>query len=146
SNNYAIDTRVPSVTSVGGPAGVSYNAGDTLVFVVNASEAVQVAGSPRLALDIGGHTVVADPVAGAGTTTLVFPYTVQPGAHDSDGVTITGLTANGATLTDAAGNAMNLTLNGVADTHQVLVDTQAPTALGIVTLDPSPSNAQSVRF
>ncbi|MDH1632841.1 Ig-like domain-containing protein [Pseudomonas mosselii] len=146
SNNYTIDTRVPTVTSVGGPAGVSYNAGDTLVFVVNASEAVQVAGSPRLALDIGGHTVFADLVAGAGTTTLVFQYTVQPGDNDSDGVTVTGLTANGATLTDAAGNAMNLTLNGVADTHQVLVDTQAPTALGIVTLDPSPSNAQSVRF
>ncbi|PYC20265.1 pyrrolo-quinoline quinone [Pseudomonas mosselii] len=146
SNNYAIDTRAPSVTSVGGPAGVSYNAGDTLVFVVNASEAVQVAGSPRLALDIGGHTVFADLVAGAGTTTLVFQYTIQPGDNDSDGVTITGLTANGATLTDAAGNAMNLALNGVVDTHQVLVDTQAPTAVGIVTLDPSPSNAQSVRF
>ncbi len=146
SNNYAIDTRAPSVTSVGGPAGVSYNAGDALVFVVNASEAVQVAGSPRLALDIGGHTVFADLVAGAGTTTLVFQYTIQPGDNDSDGVTVTGLTANGATLTDAAGNAMNLTLNGVSDTHQVLVDTQAPTAVGIVTLDPSPSNAQSVRF
>ncbi|QVM93924.1 DUF4347 domain-containing protein [Pseudomonas entomophila] len=146
SNNYAIDSRVPSVTSVGGPAGVAYNAGDTLVFVVNASEAVQVAGSPRLALDIGGHTVFADLVAGAGTTTLVFQYTVQPGDNDSDGVTVTGLSANGATLTDAAGNAMNLTLNGVADTRQVLVDTQAPTAVGIVTLDPSPSNAQSVRF
>ncbi|OWQ33166.1 pyrrolo-quinoline quinone [Pseudomonas sp. DrBHI1] len=146
SNNYAIDTRAPSVTSVGGPAGVSYNAGDALVFVVNVSEAVQVAGSPRLALDIGGHTVFADLVAGAGTTTLVFQYTIQPGDNDSDGVTVTGLTANGATLTDAAGNAMNLTLNGVSDTHQVLVDTQAPTAVGIVTLDPSPSNAQSVRF
>ncbi|MDF9618237.1 Ig-like domain-containing protein [Pseudomonas entomophila] len=146
SNNYAIDSRVPSVTSVGGPVGVSYNAGDTLVFVVNASEAVQVAGSPRLALDIGGHTVFADLVAGAGTTTLVFQYTVQPGDNDSDGITVTGLSANGATLTDAAGNAMDLTLNGVADTHQVLVDTQAPTAVGIVTLDPSPSNAQSVRF
>ena len=146
SNNYAIDSRAPSVTSVGGPVGVAYNAGDTLVFVVNASEAVQVAGSPRLALDIGGHTVFADLVAGAGTTTLVFQYTVQPGDNDSDGITVTGLSANGATLTDAAGNAMNLTLNGVADTHQVLVDTQAPTAVGIVTLDPSPSNAQSVRF
>ncbi|QXH57266.1 Ig-like domain-containing protein [Pseudomonas maumuensis] len=146
SNNYAIDSRVPSVTSVGGPVGVSYNAGDTLVFVVNASEAVQVAGSPRLALDIGGHTVFADLVAGAGTTTLVFQYTVQPGDNDSDGITVTALSANGATLTDAAGNAMDLTLNGVADTHQVLVDTQAPTAVGIVTLDPSPNNAQSVRF
>ncbi|MBI6953441.1 Ig-like domain-containing protein [Pseudomonas sp. CCOS 191] len=146
SNNYAIDTRVPSVTSVGGPAGVSYNAGDALVFVVNASEAVQVTGAPRLALDIGGHTVFAELVAGAGTSTLVFQYIVQAGDNDADGITVTGLAANGATLVDAAGNAMDLTLNGVADTHQVLVDTQAPSAVGIVTLDPSPSNAQSVRF
>ncbi|CRI59231.1 Ig-like domain-containing protein [Pseudomonas sp. CCOS 191] len=146
SNNYAIDTRVPSVTSVGGPAGVSYNAGDALVFVVNASEAVQVTGAPRLALDIGGHTVFAELVAGAGTSTLVFQYLVQAGDNDADGITVTGLAANGATLVDAAGNAMDLTLNGVADTHQVLVDTQAPSAVGIVTLDPSPSNAQSVRF
>ncbi|PZW75216.1 uncharacterized protein DUF4347 [Pseudomonas sp. 2848] len=146
SNNYAIDTRVPSVTSVGGPAGVSYNAGDSLVFVVNASEAVQVTGAPRLALDIGGHTVFAELVAGAGTSTLVFQYIVQAGDNDADGITVTGLAANGATLVDAAGNAMDLTLNGVADTHQVLVDTQAPSAVGIVTLDPSPSNAQSVRF
>ncbi|PMZ94070.1 MULTISPECIES: Ig-like domain-containing protein [unclassified Pseudomonas] len=146
SNNYAIDTRVPSVTSVGGPAGVSYNAGDSLVFVVNASEAVQVTGAPRLALDIGGHTVFAELVAGAGTSTLVFQYIVQAGDNDADGITVTGLVANGATLVDAAGNAMDLTLNGVADTHQVLVDTQAPSAVGIVTLDPSPSNAQSVRF
>ena len=146
SNNYAIDTRVPSVTSVGGPAGVSYNSGDALVFVVNASEAVQVTGAPRLALDIGGHTVFAELVAGAGTSTLVFQYIVQAGDNDADGITVTGLAANGATLVDAAGNAMDLTLNGVADTHQVLVDTQAPSAVGIVTLDPSPSNAQSVRF
>ncbi|MFJ2985876.1 MULTISPECIES: Ig-like domain-containing protein [unclassified Pseudomonas] len=146
SNNYVIDTRVPSVTSVGGPAGVSYNAGDALVFVVTASEAVQVAGSPRLALDIGGRTVFAELMAGAGTPTLVFQYIVQAGDNDSDGIRVTGLSANGGALRDAQGNAMDLTLNGVADTGQVLIDTQAPTAVGIVTLDPSPSNAQSVRF
>ncbi|NSX18198.1 DUF4347 domain-containing protein [Pseudomonas putida] len=145
SNNYAIDTRVPSVTSVGGPAGVSYNAGDALVFVVNASEAVQVAGSPRLALEVGGRTVFAELMAGAGTPTLVFQYIVQAGDNDSDGIRVTGLSANGATLSDAQGNAMNLALNGVADTSKVLVDTLAPAAVGIVTLDPSPSNAQSVR-
>ncbi|QPN46133.1 DUF4347 domain-containing protein [Priestia aryabhattai] len=146
SNNYTLDTRVPSVTSVGGPAGVSYNAGDALVFVVNASEAVQVAGSPRLALDVGGRTVFAELMAGAGTPTLVFQYIVQAGDNDSDGIRVTGLSANGATLSDAQGNAMNLALNGVADTSKVLVDTLAPAAVGIVTLDPSPSNAQSVRF
>ncbi|RCL24753.1 pyrrolo-quinoline quinone, partial [Pseudomonas sp. AFG_SD02_1510_Pfu_092] len=147
SNAYLVDTRAPGVTSVGGPlAGVTYNAGDALVFVVNASEAVQVNGAPRLLLDIGGRAVFAELVAGAGTTTLVFQYIVQAGDNDSDGIRVTGLAANGATLNDALGNAMNLTLNNVADMQQVLVDTQAPAALAIVTLDPTPGNAPSVRF
>ncbi|MGS7253603.1 Ig-like domain-containing protein, partial [Pseudomonas anuradhapurensis] len=147
SNAYLVDTRAPSVTSVGGPvAGVTYNAGDALVFVVNASEAVEVNGSPRLLLEVGGRTVYAELVAGAGTATLVFQYIVQAGDNDSDGISVTGLAANGASLNDALGNAMNLTLNNIADMRQVLVDTQAPAALAIVTLDPSPSNAQSVRF
>ncbi|WDY55825.1 Ig-like domain-containing protein [Pseudomonas sp. PSKL.D1] len=147
SNNYSIDTLAPSITSVGVPVGgVTYNEGDALVFVVTASEAVQVNGAPRLALDIGGRTVFAELMAGAGTPTLVFQYIVQAGDNDSDGIRVTGLDANGATLRDAQGNAMNLALNGIANTQQVLVDTQAPTALGIVTVDPSPSNAQSVRF
>ncbi|WP_289132287.1 Ig-like domain-containing protein [Pseudomonas sp. BCRC 81390] len=147
SNAYLVDTRAPSVTSVGGPvAGVTYNVGDALVFVVNASEAVEVNGAPRLLLDLGGRAVYAELVAGAGTATLVFQYIVQAGDNDSDGISVTGLAANGASLNDALGNAMNLTLNNIADMRQVLVDTQAPTALAIVTLDPSPSNAQSVRF
>ncbi|MFJ4347293.1 Ig-like domain-containing protein [Pseudomonas sp. NPDC089401] len=147
SNNYAIDTLPPSVSSVGVPVGgVTYNAGDALVFVVNASEAVAINGAPRLALDVGGRTVFAELIAGAGTPTLVFQYIVQAGDNDSDGISVTGLAANCATLSDAQGNAMNLTLNGIADTSQVLVDTQAPTVLGIVSVDPSPSNAQSVRF
>ena len=147
SNAYLVDTRAPSVTSVGGPvAGVTYNTGDALVFVVNASEAVEVNGSPRLLLEVGGRTVYAELVAGAGTATLVFQYIVQAGDNDGDGISVTGLAANGASLTDALGNAMNLTLNNIADMRQVLVDTQAPAALAIVTLDPSPSNAQSVRF
>ena len=54
----------------GVPVGVPYNAGDTLTFVVNASEVVLVNGTPRLALDIGGTTVFADYVAGSGTTTM----------------------------------------------------------------------------
>ncbi|WEK32362.1 MAG: Ig-like domain-containing protein [Candidatus Pseudomonas phytovorans] len=147
SNDYLIDTRAPSVTSVGVPvAGVTYNAGDALVFVVNASEAVEVNGTPRLVLDVGGRTVFAELTAGAGTPTLVFQYIIQAGDNDSKGISVTGLQANGATLRDAQGNAMDLTLNGIADTGHVLIDTQVPTAIGIVTLDPSPSNAQSVRF
>lgn len=141
-----VDAVVPTVSSVSVPVGVPYNAGDTLTFVVNTSEAVVVNGAPRLALDIGGHTVFADLVAGSGTSTLVFQYTVQAGDNDADGISVGALSANGATLRDVAGNDMNLTLNNVGGTSGVIVDTVAPTPSAIVTLDPSPTNAGSVRY
>ncbi|MDH0292045.1 DUF4347 domain-containing protein [Pseudomonas sp. GD04087] len=141
-----VDAVVPTVSSVSVPVGVPYNAGDTLTFVVNTSEAVVVNGAPRLALDIGGHTVFADLVAGSGTSTLVFQYTVQAGDNDADGISVGALSANGATLRDVAGNDMNLTLNNVGGTNGVIVDTVAPTPSAIVTLDPSPTNAGSVRY
>ncbi|WP_240201610.1 DUF4347 domain-containing protein [Pseudomonas sp. PDNC002] len=141
-----VDAVAPTVSSVNVPVGVPYNAGDTLTFVVNASEAVVVNGVPRLALDIGGTTVFADYVAGSGSSTLVFQYTIQAGDNDADGISVTGLSANGATLRDAAGNGMDLTLNNVGSTSSVIVDTVAPTPSAIVTLDPSPSNAGSVRY
>jgi hypothetical protein len=141
-----VDAVVPVVGSVSVPVGVHYNAGDVLTFVVNANEAVFVNGTPRLALDIGGTTVFANYVAGSGTGTLVFQYRVQAGDNDADGIAITGLAANGATLRDAAGNAMNLALNNVGDTHNVIVDTTAPDALGLVRTDVSPTGANSVRY
>ncbi|NWL78815.1 hypothetical protein DM872_18380 [Pseudomonas taiwanensis] len=141
-----VDAVVPTVASVSVPVGLPYNAGDTLTFVVNASEAVIVNGTPRLALDIGGTTVFANYVAGSGTSTLVFQYTIQAGDNDANGIAVTGLAANGGTLRDAAGNSMNLALNSVGDTSNLIVDTQAPSPSGIVALDPSPTNAGSVRY
>ncbi|MNQ61311.1 hypothetical protein D3C85_756240 [compost metagenome] len=141
-----VDAVGPTVGSVSVPVGVHYNEGDVLTFVVNANEAVFVNGTPRLALDIGGTTLFADYVAGSGTGTLVFQYRVQAGDNDADGIAITGLAANGATLRDAAGNAMNLALNNVGDTHTVIVDTTAPDALGLVRTDVSPTGANSVRY
>ncbi|MDH1210085.1 Ig-like domain-containing protein [Pseudomonas chengduensis] len=144
SGNYAVDTVVPVIGSVNVPVGVQYNAGDTLTFVVNASEAILVNGAPRLALDIGGATVFADYIAGSGTTTLVFQYSVQPGLNDADGITVTGLQSNGGSLRDATGNAMNLTLNNVGDTSGVRIDTTAPTAA--LALDQAASSAGNVRY
>ncbi|WP_427773128.1 Ig-like domain-containing protein [Comamonas thiooxydans] len=141
-----VDAVVPTVRNVSVPAGAAYNAGDTLTFVVNTSEAVVVNGVPRLALDIGGNTVFANLVSGSGTSTLVFQYTVQTGDNDADGISVSSMSANGATLRDVAGNDMNLTLNNVGSTSSVIVDTVAPTPSAIVTLDPSPSNAGSVHY
>ncbi len=56
SNNYAIDTQAPVVTSVGIPASATYVAGQNLDFTVNLSEAVIVnatGGTPRIAVTTG---------------------------------------------------------------------------------------------
>src|SRR5690606_20018337 len=54
-------------------------------------------------------------------------YTVAAGDNDSDGITLGGaIEANGATLRDDGDNDLSLTLNGVASTTAVLVDTTAP--------------------
>nr|WP_256834456.1 DUF4347 domain-containing protein [Pseudomonas oleovorans] len=146
SQTLIIDTQAPTIGSVTVPVGVHYNAGDTLTFVVNASEAVLVNGTPRLALDVGGVTVFADYVAGSSTSTLVFQYSVQAGLNDADGITVVGLVDNGGSIQDAAGNVMDPTLNNVGDTSGVIIDTTAPSVSAIVTLDPSPTNAGSVRY
>ncbi|MGE5492851.1 MAG: Ig-like domain-containing protein, partial [Actinomycetota bacterium] len=124
-----IDTTAPGVASVSVPANGSYKEGQTLSFTVNAGEAITVngGGMPSLALDIGGVTRYAAYASGSGSSALVFTYTIQAGETDSDGITVLALQSNGSILTDAAGNGLTLTLNGVASTAGVLVDTTAPT-------------------
>ncbi len=143
-HDIVVDGVVPTVASVSVPVGVQYNAGDTLTFVVSVSETVIVNGTPRLAIDMGGSTVFADYVAGSGSATLVFQYSVRPGDNDADGIAVSGLLSNGATLRDASGNTLNLALNNVGDSSGVIVDTTAPSA--IIAVDPAPTNAGSLRY
>lgn len=130
SNNYAIDSTVPTVASVSVPANGTYVAGDTLTFTVNTSEAVTVVttgGMPSLSLTLGSSTRDASYVGGSGTSALTFSYTVGSGDLDSNGITLGSLTSNGATMRDAAGNNLTLTLNAVGSTAGVLVDAVVPT-------------------
>src|SRR3569623_3320396 len=124
-----VDATAPTVSSVIVPADGSYNAGITLSFTVNTCEAVTVdtsGGTPRLALDIGGSSVYASYASGAGSSALVFTYTVQAGDNDADGIAVSALQANGGTLKDVAGNNTPLTLNSIGSTANVQVDTTAP--------------------
>ena len=76
-----------------------------------------------LALSIGEHSRAARFVAGSGTDTLTFRYTVQAGDDDDDGISIgAGVGAlQGARIEDFAGNAVVRTFPGlVADSaHKV---------------------------
>ncbi|MGE8477678.1 MAG: Ig-like domain-containing protein [Pseudomonas shirazensis] len=137
---YNVDRVAPVTTGVTVPVGVTYSAGDNLSFVVNTSETVLVNGTPQLALDIGGRTVFANYVAGSGSSTLVFQYTVQAGDNDANGIQVVGLSSNGGSLRDAAGNAMQLALNNVADSSGVTVDTDAPQVESIVAAPSAPGS------
>ncbi|BCG26160.1 hypothetical protein TUM18999_43510 [Pseudomonas tohonis] len=151
SNNYAIDSRAPAVTSVGVPANGTYVAGNTLDFTVNFDEAVTVdttGGTPRLAitLDTGG-TVYADYVSGSGGTALVFRLTVASGQADANGISVGGaIDPHGGTLRDAAGNDVTTTLNSVGDTSAVLVDAVPPRVTNIALDGTSPTTNSSVSF
>ncbi|NQD93315.1 hypothetical protein HP532_11725, partial [Pseudomonas sp. CrR25] len=145
-----VDAVVPTVASVSVPAIDQYGAGDVLSFTVNASEAVIIdttGGTPRLALDIGGVTRYASYLSGSGSTSIVFQYTVQAGDADADGIGIgSGLQLNGGTVRDAAGNDLDLSLNGVGATDAIIVDTAAPTASTIVRSDANPTSADTIRY
>jgi len=146
---YVVDHTAPVVLGVSAPAGGDYNAGKVLDFTVSLSENTVIdttRGTPRLALDVGGQTVYADYVSGSGTTALTFRYIVAAGQNDANGITVTALQANGGTMRDSAGNAIDVSLHGVADTRAVTVDTTPPTAVGIVRVDASPTSGRAVSY
>ncbi|MQG95527.1 DUF4347 domain-containing protein [Pseudomonas sp. MN1F] len=142
-----VDAVAPTVSSLDLPASGAYKAGDVLRFTVNASEVVNVNGTPRLALNIGGVTRYADYVSGSGSSALVFEYTIVSPNTANSGIGLPGsIDLNGATLRDPAGNAMNLNLNAPGSASGVIVDTQAPEIANIARVEVTPTHAGSVHY
>jgi hypothetical protein len=134
--NVKVDGVRPVITSVAGPNAGTYTLNDSLIFTTTFDSVVTVlGGTPRLAIQLGVNTRLADYVAAASTSTqLVFSYTVQ--ADDSDTLDLldNAIHLNGASLRDAAGNDAYLTLNNYAD-DGVLVDTTSPTVTSVAVPD-----------
>lgn len=85
-------------------------AATSIPFTVNLSKAVNVTGTPRIAVDVGGITPTryASYTSGSGTSTLIFTYTMVAGDVDLDGVTLTpSIDLNGGTIKDLAGNDLS---------------------------------------
>lgn len=120
------DTVGPVVQSVAVPTAGTYTPGENLDFTATMDEASFVTGTPALGLLIGGSARQANYVSGDGTQALLFRYPVQSGDEDTDGIEVTGLTLDGGTIKDSAGNDADLTLNAVGDTSGVLVDGVGP--------------------
>ncbi|ATE60095.1 hypothetical protein CCZ27_09160 [Thauera sinica] len=129
------DTKAPTVSAVvlsdaSGDQNNFLNANDIIQATVTFTEAVTVTGTPQLALTIGGTAVQANYVAGSGTTTLTFTYTILAGQTDTDGISLgaNALGLNSGTIKDAAGNNATLTHAAVAANASYKVDTTAPAA------------------
>ena len=119
----------PTVSSlVESPASGDLNAGKTVTLTLNLSEAVTVAsGTPTLTLNDGGTATY---TGGSGSTALTFSYTVASGQNTSD-LSAIAVNLGAATITDAAGNAADLSLNSLNQSGPQ-IDTVAPTAPVIV--------------
>jgi hypothetical protein len=102
-----IDTTPPSVTQVmASPANGTEFPGNTVTFTLAFGESVTVTGTPTLTLNDGGTATY---LAGNGTNALTFTYTVGSGDATGSALAITQANLpNGATITDGAGNAANL--------------------------------------
>ncbi|MBU4610203.1 DUF4214 domain-containing protein [Achromobacter sp. GG226] len=127
-----IDTVAPVVSGdIGVPADGLYGLGQTLSFTVTFDEEVAVTGTDSaLGLSIGGtlrEAAYADKTANA----IIYTYTLQAGDNAADGIALGAITRNTTAITDLAGNAAVLSLDGaVPALDGIRVDTDAPIFTG----------------
>jgi hypothetical protein len=97
-------TNVTSTTANG-----TYGVGANITITVTFGKAVNVTGTPQLALNSGG---TASFTSGSGTARLAFLYTVAAGQSSAhlDAASSAALTLNGGTIQDASTTSANLTL------------------------------------
>ena len=123
-----IDTTTPALTAITqSPAAGDLNAGKTVTFTLKWSENVTVSGgTPTLSLNDGG---TASYTGGSGSSTLTFSYKVTAGQNTA-ALAATGLSLNGASIADGAGNAASLGLSGLTQTGPQ-IDTVTPVPIAI---------------
>ena len=92
----------------------TYAAEDDIQVTVTFSETVEVTGTPRLQIELGGGSRTADYQGGSGTAALVFEYEVAEGESDTDGVGVEADSLSGGTIRDEARNNAVLDHDGVA--------------------------------
>jgi len=98
-------------------------AATSIPFTVNLSKAVNVTGTPRIAVDVGGVTRHATYTSGTGTSALIFTYAMVAGDVDLDGATVSSpIDLNGGTIKDLAGNDLSPLTFTLPNTSNVKVN------------------------
>ena len=140
----------PIVSSLtGNPAtGGVFERGNRIEVTVTFNRAVDVTGTPRVALGIGTEERQASYVSGTGTTSLVFRYTVVRADSDGDGYSIGAgaLTLNGGTIRgrpDGADAALGLTAINNAPNRRVDGNQFTVAAASGVTITSSPASGDT---
>ena len=120
-------TTVSSVTEYPSTGTTLGNGQGPVTLTLTLTEAVTVAGGlPTLTLNDGG---IADYTGGSGTDALVFSYTPGVGENTPD-LMATAVNLGTATITDAAGNAANLSLTGLTQAGpEIDTTTTSPTTV-----------------
>ena len=117
ANGVRQDDDPPTVRSVAfesrPPDGDTYGRGDIVEAAVRFSEPVTVTGNPQLALAVGTDTRRAA-LFSSEREYVRFRYSVQEQDQAPNGVGVAGLSLNGGSILDAAGNAANLSLAAVS--------------------------------
>jgi len=138
-----IDTIAPTVSSVAASgAGITngngdLDAGNTVTLTVDFSENVTVTGTPYLSLNDGGKATY---TSGSSTSALTFTYVVASGQNTAD-LAVTGLSTNGGSIRDGAGNNAVVT-GAVTNPPGILkIDTKAPTVTKVLV---SPTSGEVV--
>ncbi|OQP54570.1 hypothetical protein A4H97_21615 [Niastella yeongjuensis] len=129
-----VDAAPPSVATVTVPAPGYYKTGDNLDFKVQFDENIVsniVTGQEAYIEVIIGAAVVRAVVAFHTINTLIFRYTVVASDKDEDGIMVgSTIVLNGATITDAAGNAAQLSLKNVGSTSGVFISEPPTVSIG----------------
>lgn len=155
---YTYDTTAPAVIGVSSTlADGSYKAGQLVPVTVTFGESVAVTGTPQLTLATGSPAATTVGYTSVSGGVLTFPYTVVAGntSSDLDYATSGSLVLNGATITDAAGNAATLTLaspgaaGSLSASKALVIDTAPPvvavtTVGGVARTFPYYTNAASI--
>ena len=132
SEAFSVDTQAPAVSTIAIASNPgtdrTYAVGDEIRVTVTFSETVEVAGTPRLRLELGGGNRTATYGGGTGTAALVFTYQVADGESDTAGVGVEGDSLSGGTIRDEARNNAERDHDGLAADAGHKVDGVKPRA------------------
>jgi hypothetical protein len=124
-------TSITSTVTASTTTVTRFNAPDPIPIRVVFSEPVTVTGIPTLSLTSGG---TASYTTGTGTSTLTFNHAVAAGQNTPSGALLDVAEVRlgaSAAIKDSFGNAADLSVTGKWTAPQLIVDTTAPTIVGV---------------